>query len=938
MEALLKGFLNSSDSQTKPPTHTLMDGGKFYVPKCKMTAFYKKILKMRFVNGQTIPPIVERMSENHPFIVDIDIKYKDKLSERQYTDETIEKLVTYLYAKLSDYLELADDSREVWVQEKDTVYPCKAKGFQTKDGIHFVFPHIIIDKALYKTIINLMQSEKVVEEIFAETCAIPPDNSENTLLDGAFTSWQPYGCSKANESPYTLTKVFAINEEYLPELCDEETFQDEYGNTPENNLRIAQQMSVVYREPSDIQTTEIFREEIEAKGLKISTQPNGNAMDTQNAQNAQNAPKPKKKHVYGKDKNLDKIMYRIEGEELKLVRALAKCLSKERSEDYEEWINAGLMFHNINEELLDAWKAFSAQSDSYNESECEKKWFSFRKNYSGAKRGMGSLVQMARKDNLELFLREKRNSLEGSVDESVKKGSDADYLVATAIYNYYKSEFISVDADDEWYHFNGTRWERTIKGVELKNLVHTEIYRVYEQYYPKYSKIAMENPDSEDAKKWMKNLFGIQMKLVKDSYVKSLMSSLRGLFHRKDIMEQFDSNLDLIGFENGVYDLKQHVFREGRPEDYITMTNKITLPVEKTELPIKLDDLVVKMTERIEDYEELREDMMDFLEKIIPNRNLREYTLRFISKCLSGENRDEGFYIWTGSGGNGKSKLVDLAMKCMGEYACNLPVSLLTQKRKASGAANPEMARTRGRRFAVMQEPDINETLNVGEMKEITGNDVIQARGLYKEPFEFIPQFKLLMMCNDLPNIPSNDDGTWRRLEAVPFKSRFVRPEQVDENQHKYLIDKELKHKLPEWKEVFMMILLKEWRQYDKHGIHIPEEVKERTNEYRNANDVVGQWISSDNCQEAPNEMSTDGITEIAPSGGDLKNLWENGFKGWCEEQEIARHLMPSKTKFKESLIKWQRNSSYGLDIGKKKSENKINGTLNDPRFNLVCE
>ena len=106
------------------------------------------------------------------------------------------------------------------------------------------------------------------------------------------------------------------------------------------------------------------------------------------------------------------------------------------------------------------------------------------------------------------------------------------------------------------------------------------------------------------------------------------------------------------------------------------------------------------------------------------------------------------------------------------------------------------MAITKGKRLAVMQEPDVNETLNVGEMKEVTGNDTIQARGLYKEPFEFVPQFKLLMMCNDLPNIPSNDDGTWRRLEAVQFISRFVN-KNVNEGKHRYLIDKSLKESFP---------------------------------------------------------------------------------------------------------------------------------------------
>ena len=38
-------------------------------------------------------------------------------------------------------------------------------------------------------------------------------------------------------------------------------------------------------------------------------------------------------------------------------------------------------------------------------------------------------------------------------------------------------------------------------------------------------------------------------------------------------------------------------------------------------------------------------DLDDFLNKIVPLPNVKKYTLKFLSKCLSGENRDEGFYI-----------------------------------------------------------------------------------------------------------------------------------------------------------------------------------------------------------------------------------------------------------------------------------------------------
>ena len=928
MEWLDKYVLGSSN---EPITHTSMSGGKYHVPQKKLKSFYKNIHK-HVIEGGNEMPLVEKMGEFFPLVLDFDLKYKSELEERQYTDESIQETMNFLWATVSDCLEVDDIQKfgTIFLMEKDKPYPCKKQGYKMKDGIHIAFPNIIIKKSAFKNLIKIIQSAEMIQKIFIETSDIGPDNDDKNIVDSSFSSWQLYGCGKVGESPYKLTQVFRITETGCAEKLDDETFETFYSDP----RQIMKDMTMCYRTEDNVEYKDII-----VNGLKPSTSVTSSSGSMTNNDDIYGG-----NNIYYVDNNNEINRFQIvEEEELKLVKSLVNCLSADRAEDYELWLHVGMCLHNINRDLLPDWKKFSQLGSSYEEGECDRKWASFNSDHGGQRLGIGSLNYWAKHDNESQFIKAKNASLATFIDKSVRSGADADYLVAKVIHKYYKDEFISVNVKDEWFHFNGVRWERTLEGTTLKTKIHSDIYNLYYEYQKVYhdkkqQEIEEMQANGEDPTevmegksgygKLLRNIMTIQMKLLQGNYVNGLMKNVRDLFYEKEIMEKFDTDNNLIGFENGIYDLKNSVFRGGRPEDYVTLSTKVSLPVDASQLPIKLD-VLLEHFQTIENYSRFDEDMLDFIAKIVPVVAVRDYTMRFMSKCLSGENRDEGFYIWTGTGGNGKSKLIDLMCMCLGEYACNLPIALLTQKRKASGAASPEMARTRGKRFCVMQEPDVNETLNVGEMKEITGNDKIQARGLYKEPFEFTPQFKLLCMCNDLPRIPSNDDGTWRRLEVVDFIAKFVDSERdVDPNLNRYLKDKSIKNKIPMWVIPFYAILFKEWREYDTHGIEIPAEVRAKTNEYRNNNDIVGQWIA-ERCVEADNEISTDGITESAPT--EFAILYSE-FAEWCDSEEIKNR--PDKKGTKEALKKWQSKSRFGLSIGKK-NEGLPNGWEANPKFNL---
>ena len=52
--------------------------------------------------------------------------------------------------------------------------------------------------------------------------------------------------------------------------------------------------------------------------------------------------------------------------------------------------------------------------------------------------------------------------------------------------------------------------------------------------------------------------------------------------------------------------------------------------------------------------------------------------------------------------------------------------------------------------------------MNESQVKDMTGDDIMTARFLYQELFEFKPVFKLWIYGNHKPKITGTDDGIWR--------------------------------------------------------------------------------------------------------------------------------------------------------------------------------
>jgi putative DNA primase/helicase len=135
--------------------------------------------------------------------------------------------------------------------------------------------------------------------------------------------------------------------------------------------------------------------------------------------------------------------------------------------------------------------------------------------------------------------------------------------------------------------------------------------------------------------------------------------------------------------------------------------------------------------------------------------------------------------------------------------------------------------------------------LNEGIMKELTGGDPIQARGLYSESEIFIPQFNLVVCTNNLFEIDSNDDGTWRRIKKCDFMSKFVDEGEDYNDETKYIFpkDKSLKDKLPSLAPIFVSMLVKRAFETDGNVVDC-DTVINASNKYRKGQDHIAAFIA----------------------------------------------------------------------------------------------
>lgn len=236
--------------------------------------------------------------------------------------------------------------------------------------------------------------------------------------------------------------------------------------------------------------------------------------------------------------------------------------------------------------------------------------------------------------------------------------------------------------------------------------------------------------------------------------------------------------------------------------------------------------------------------------------------IRFIQKAvgysLTGDTREQCFFVLHGSGANGKSTFLETLALVLGDYAGKADPETFTAKQKNS--TGEDIAVLKGKRMVITSETEQGRRWNESKVKQLSGSDTLTCRNLYARRFSYKPTYKIWMATNHKPNADPQDEALWRRIRLIPFTVTFPPDKQ----------DKALPEKLKAEAEGILAWAVEGALLWQKEGLESPEDVRMATEEYRHEQDSLGRFLAEECIQ------------------GDLDKVLVKDFKAryteWCRE------------------------------------------------------
>lgn len=922
MEALRSFLDNHRVNRGGHSTHTtkstgdIKDGwsnGCYFVDNKNIKEFTKIFNDAVWENTHLSRPtpitLTEKPSSFSPLRVDFDFKAPMEIgTKRQYTTDIIKKIVSIYQNEISAIVDDSAFSEEVlWciVLEKESP---RNEEMVVKDGFHLHFPYFVCDKWVADSHLRSRVTTRLVQEGVWKNMKLLTKPADIIDTEMAMKPWMMYGCCNykgPTSRPYTVS--FALDNNLSNVSLHDFFEQRMLGKKREVEYYLPEFLSV-----RGYTTYTTLKSEVERKKNLITTGAG------------------RRRRPIMKKRSDEEVL-----EDIQKIKAgqIMEMLSDHRAEGYHDWMEVGWTLFSIGQghiECLDMWIEFSKKSPKYTDGVCEREWNKMQVR----DKTMGSLMRMAMIDSPREYQQYKTYNVEHLARDCLRFARPTECAVARIVWCKYGDRFVCADArNDIWYQYTDHRWELMEDGLKLKDLLLNEVSEVFFELQRKIAnKIAdmtyiMQHLDREEvaeraqkkqdiewAKEEQKRAKNIGDALWTNGFQRQVVIACKIKMHQRLFLNKLDTNYKLVGFANGVLDLEHRHFRDGRPDDYISLSTKIEYHTYR------------------DDDDEIRE-IKDYMMKVYPNPNIRDCAWNIFALCLEG-NVQKSFVIPTGGSDGAKTMTFNLLSAAFGDYFTRVSREQFVQRTNSnnSSSARPDVLEFNGRRIVAGSELTEKDNINCSFIKEFTGQEDTKARGLFSGVFRtFKLNAVLFLGCNDKPQLDGRDEATFSRVIILDHQSKFVLPKQIDkfpvpesfEEQmamKRFHADPSLRDRLEELAPAFMYLLFQRYAQV-RHDIPpLPEEVKISTQLYQTENNVFMKYAMR-RLRKCANPFTPEGRPKFIASSllfADYSTWYGNNFSYMGKKEGQDKFLSELKNLLFEITKDTAREKGgYGFYDGK---------------------
>lgn len=402
----------------------------------------------------------------------------------------------------------------------------------------------------------------------------------------------------------------------------------------------------------------------------------------------------------------------------------------------------------------------------------------------------------------------------------------------------------------DWLYFDGTRWEpdRRLKRYDAARALCRE---------------AAAHLDDKAA-----------ARLASASTVNAAVSLARSDPRFNVPAESWDADIDILNTPGGIVDLTTGIVRPTLYTDRVTRCTAVAPAPGPA--PV---------------WEQFLREVFGGDESVIA------FVQTLLGYCLTGSVREQQLFFLFGKGANGKSTLLETIESLMGDYAVKLPAHVLMQSKFT---AHPtELAQLQGRRLATSSEIEDGQYWAESRIKELTGDEMLSARYMRQDYFQFRQSQKHVICGNYRPRLKGGDAAMQRRMVLVPFTASFEGDKR----------DKSLPDKLREEAPQILHWCVSGAVKWYREGLAIPEPIRAASAEYMTAMDDLAEW-AEDCCELGP----------------DLREASRNLFASFTAWKRDRAEAVPSQNTWGERM-----RQQLGLNKYRTKTERGFEGIALKP-------